>query len=389
MPCQKFRVAFISCLALAGTACRTPDSSASKLRESTGALAEAGATVNSAKMASDGQSIIVNVSHGGGCGDHDYSLAVGACQETYPVSCSAKLIHMTNDGCEALLTADAVIKLVDAKLNDAYYSGGTLRISGAGNSQASVKLPVLTGSGGGAGAGPGTSGAMFIAGAKILSGKYDAAKGSIELEVSYGGGCGDHAFELKVGACQETSPVGCTAELIHKTNDACEALVAGKASIKLKDAKLDDAYYSKGGLVIKGSEGSKASIKLPALPLQGGGSGGGAVGGSTGNANLFPGGAKIKGAKLRADKKAIEIDVTHGGGCGDHEYSLKIGACQETFPVSCTADLVHMTNDGCEALLAQKATIVLKDAGLSESYYSKGSLTIKGADGSKATVKLP
>lgn len=58
-------------------------------------------------------------------------------------------------------------------------------------------------------------------------------------------------------------------------------------------------------------------------------------------------------------------------------------------PVQCQAELVHTTNDFCEALLYRTAVINLEITGIKGEYYSGGSLTIKGDNGSKATITLP
>ena len=48
-----------------------------------------------------------------------------------------------------------------------------------------------------------------------------------------------------------------------------------------------------------------------------------------------------------------------------------------------------MTNDFCEALISREAKFSLKKYKLTDKYYQRGSLTIKGDSGSKATVTLP
>lgn len=99
--------------------------------------------------------------------------------------------------------------------------------------------------------------------------------------------------------------------------------------------------------------------------------------------------AEIVSAELDGAEKNILIGVRHGGGCGDHDYSLNLKGCAESMPVQCQAELVHKTNDFCEALLHRTAVINLEDAGIKGEYYSGGSLTIKGDNGSKATITLP
>lgn len=106
-------------------------------------------------------------------------------------------------------------------------------------------------------------------------------------------------------------------------------------------------------------------------------------------------GASIKSAGLDAENKNILINVTYGGGCGKHDFSLKLKGCAESAPVQCQADLIEQTDDHCEALLSRTVVISLENAGLTESYYKNGTLTIFGDldwqtnQKTKATVKLP
>lgn len=106
--------------------------------------------------------------------------------------------------------------------------------------------------------------------------------------------------------------------------------------------------------------------------------------------------ATVRGAKLDASEKNILIDVTYGGGCGKHEFSLKSqGGCLETNPVQCTVQLIEKTDDHCEALVGDTVVINLKEAGLTGRYFSNAYLTITGDHDwktkkpSQATVQLP
>lgn len=100
--------------------------------------------------------------------------------------------------------------------------------------------------------------------------------------------------------------------------------------------------------------------------------------------------AEVKSAKYNAAKKGIEIDVVYGGGCKAHNFELQVGGCRESFPASCDAELVDLTNDDfCEALISRTVFISLESAGLNTSYYSGASINIKGDDNSKVSVRLP
>ncbi len=106
--------------------------------------------------------------------------------------------------------------------------------------------------------------------------------------------------------------------------------------------------------------------------------------------------AKIQSAKLDASGKNILLEVTYGGGCGKHEFSLRShGGCMESNPVQCTFQLIEKTDDYCEALISDTVVINLKEAGLTDRYYSRAYLTIAGDHDwktkkpSEATVQLP
>jgi hypothetical protein len=85
----------------------------------------------------------------------------------------------------------------------------------------------------------------------------------------------------------------------------------------------------------------------------------------------------INSVQLNTEKQAIDFDVTYGGGCEEHKFELKVGACMETFPVMCRATLVDVSAkpDFCEALISEVVSIPLKDAGLDTSYYLGASMT--------------
>lgn len=102
--------------------------------------------------------------------------------------------------------------------------------------------------------------------------------------------------------------------------------------------------------------------------------------------------AQVVSAKLDANEENILLNVRYGGGCKKHVFTIQLQGCAESMPVQCRAKLIEKTEggfDGCEALISQTVVINLKAAGLDEEYYQEGSLTITGANDSKATVRLP
>lgn len=100
--------------------------------------------------------------------------------------------------------------------------------------------------------------------------------------------------------------------------------------------------------------------------------------------------AEVRDARINTEKGTVDIDVSYGGGCREHKFELKLETCMESYPVQCTAKLIDLTTDDyCEAYISQTVSISLKESGLTDSYFSKGSLTITGSGNSRAHVQLP
>jgi hypothetical protein len=98
-------------------------------------------------------------------------------------------------------------------------------------------------------------------------------------------------------------------------------------------------------------------------------------------------GAKVLGSGQQA---VLEMDVTYGGGCKEHSFELQLQGCFETFPVKCEANLVDLTvDDFCEALISKTVTFTLRELGLLDSYFERGSLKISAPSGQPVTVRLP
>ncbi len=101
-------------------------------------------------------------------------------------------------------------------------------------------------------------------------------------------------------------------------------------------------------------------------------------------------GAEIRSGTLDESRGTITLEVTYAGGCKKHDFDLDVQLCRESFPVQCEAKLVDKTKDDfCEALVSAEVTFSLKGEGLTDPYYSGGSLRISGDNGSSADFKLP
>lgn len=101
---------------------------------------------------------------------------------------------------------------------------------------------------------------------EVQGARYNAANQSIDVDVTYGGGCEEHKFKLDIGMCLESFPVRCEAIVLDVSEkpDFCEALVSKTVSFKLADYGLKDDYYS-GASISIGAQGleERFTIQLP------------------------------------------------------------------------------------------------------------------------------
>lgn len=89
-----------------------------------------GATIREARLDSSKQNILLTVTYGGGCGQHDFTLDLQGCQGNGPLHCKAELVHRSHDVCEALIQRRLVINLAEYGLNSRIYKKSTLTITG-------------------------------------------------------------------------------------------------------------------------------------------------------------------------------------------------------------------------------------------------------------------
>lgn len=91
--------------------------------------------------------------------------------------------------------------------------------------------------------------------AQVLSARFDSSREYILVEVSYGGGCKPHQFNLKMNECMETFPVQCSAELQDLTkDDDCTKKVHATVVLPLSKYKLNDSNYKGAYLTITGDK---------------------------------------------------------------------------------------------------------------------------------------
>lgn len=109
------------------------------------------------------------------------------------------------------------------------------------------------------------------------------------------------------------------------------------------------------------------------------------VGGSASALEIYD--AQIIGS---GDAATLQMNVGFPGGCKTHQFELQLQGCYETFPVRCQARLVDLTTDDfCEAFVTQPVSFGLKELGLLDSYYQRGSLEITASVGQPALIRLP
>ncbi|MCX6118620.1 MAG: hypothetical protein NT027_13850 [Proteobacteria bacterium] len=197
--------------------------------------------------------------------------------------------------------------------------------------------------------------------AKIESGRYNAATKAIELDVAYGGGCGEHQFTLDVGACAESMPVQCRAKLIHKTDDTCEAYIMKTISISLKSAKLDSEYYADAFLTITGDQNSSVSLQLM----------------EESKAKAVETSIEVL-STLSFDGQTLDVAYSIGGGCAEHNADIRVKVAKiASGAVAAVVSVVDIASDQdpCEALLfvtkkvnlREMILIAAKSAGISDA----------------------
>lgn len=104
----------------------------------------------------------------------------------------------------------------------------------------------------------------------VTGAALDAEFKNILVSVTYGGGCGDHKFTLKMGKCTRSFPVHCSAVLTDDTNDHCRALFFRTVVLSLKEYGLDSNYFSDATLRIRGDGDTQSAgvVRLPKVSSQ-------------------------------------------------------------------------------------------------------------------------
>ena len=107
----------------------------------------------------------------------------------------------------------------------------------------------------------------FSYAAEINSGQFNVETHKVELNVTYGGGCFQHSFELKLSddGCRESFPVDCDLNLVHSTtkSDSCKALITQDLELDLPDEVLTENYYERAFLTVLGDLDTFVFFQLP------------------------------------------------------------------------------------------------------------------------------
>jgi len=67
--------------------------------------------------------------------------------------------------------------------------------------------------------------------------------------------------------------------------------------------------------------------------------------------------AQVKSATYNAYEDLIELEVQYSGGCHEHQFTLELGGCAESYPAQIHAKLIDQSEvDACDAIMFRKVT---------------------------------
>jgi len=111
--------------------------------------------------------------------------------------------------------------------------------------------------------------ALFLASgsamaADVLGARVNATKGTLEVDVGYGGGCGNKKFDLEVSHMWGYSdPMRGNATIVESGMDACEAYLRKTLVFSLRDYGLAKPNLRAASLTIRGDNDTSAEVTLP------------------------------------------------------------------------------------------------------------------------------
>ena len=207
-----------------------------------------GAIINAAAI--DGTVLTLDVSFGGGCEEHEFALAWdGLILESLPAQVNLELFHKdNNDFCEAFLHETLTFDLAELGPGELIvnFVDSDVSVTMDASAPATDAQSLFT-----ADTNELALQGYFTAGSIIDSAAIEG--GNLVLNVSYGGGCEEHEFELAWdGLVLESLPAQVSLQLYHNSNnDFCEAFLsetlvfdlselgAGPLIINLADADVE------------------------------------------------------------------------------------------------------------------------------------------------------
>lgn len=98
---------------------------------------------------------------------------------------------------------------------------------------------------------------------------------------------------------------------------------------------------------------------------------------------------EVKSARLDASKKYVLVDFTYSGGCGTHDFEIKMKECVQSTPVQCKAEIIHKTEDFCEMAIASTIVLPLSKRSKNTILEIVGDKVDGEAQPSHVTVQIP
>lgn len=100
--------------------------------------------------------------------------------------------------------------------------------------------------------------------AQVYGARVNANNATLEVDVGYGGGCGNKTMKLVVGEqWAMSSPSKGTAQIVEQGFDACEAFIRKTVVFSLKDNGLAYPSMRAAELTIYGDDKTSATVTLP------------------------------------------------------------------------------------------------------------------------------
>lgn len=99
---------------------------------------------------------------------------------------------------------------------------------------------------------------------KILDARYNEVNDSLDVDISYIGGCEDkHSLRLR-GCAELMFPIECQVDVVIKRGADCNENVLGTISYTLSELGMKNRRFSRATLIVQDpKKTSKAMVRLP------------------------------------------------------------------------------------------------------------------------------